>query len=428
MAERGHEEVPVGGHAAEVHPLQGQGQATCRFGACRTVGDHLGQHGIEVDTHVAALLDARVPPDRRFVGRAPGDQRAGGGEEPGRRVLGVEAGLDCVSVEADVVLAVTQRLTGGDAQLFAHQVDSGHLLGDGVFDLESGVHLQEEELSRGLVHQELDGSRRPVADAAGQLQGRLTHDVALFGAEGGCRRLLDDLLVATLDRAFPLAQVDQAPVGVAQDLDLDVAGAGHVALQEYSVVAERTGGLPLGGGHRLCQVLGALHQVHALAAAACRRLDQDRIADLVVGRRVVRGGKGGHASSHCGLLGGQLVAHRRDDLRRRADPDDAGGLHGCGEAGVLSQEAVAGMDGVRTGGQRRGDDRLAVEVAGGKAYGLVGFGHERGVGVGVHEDGDAAHAHGARRTEDPSGDLAPVGDQDRAEWGGAAHSRNTPYF
>ena len=159
MAERGHEEVPVGGHAAKVHAFQGQGQATRRFRACRAVGDHLGQHGVEVDAHVAALLDACVPPDRRFVGRAPGSQRAGGGEEPGRRVLGVEAGLDGVSVEADVVLAVTQRLTGGDAQLLAHQVDSGHLFGDGVFDLESGVHLQEEELSRGLVHQELDGSR-----------------------------------------------------------------------------------------------------------------------------------------------------------------------------------------------------------------------------------------------------------------------------
>ena len=45
-----------------------------------------------------------------------------------------------------------------------------------------------------------------------------------LGVDGGRRRLLDDLLVAALDGAFPLEEVDDVAVGVAEDLHLDVAG------------------------------------------------------------------------------------------------------------------------------------------------------------------------------------------------------------
>jgi hypothetical protein len=39
--------------------------------------------------------------------------------------------------------------------------------------------------------------------------------------------------------------------------------------------------------------------------------------------------------------------------------------------------------------------------------------HRAGVGFGI--DGDGAHAHGARGADDAAGDLAAVGDQERAE-------------
>ena len=51
-------------------------------------------------------------------------------------------------------------------------------------------------------------------------------------------RDLDQLLVAALDRAFALAEVGEAAVPVAKDLDLDVAGAGDQALGVERTVAE----------------------------------------------------------------------------------------------------------------------------------------------------------------------------------------------
>ena len=75
-----------------------------------------------------------------------GGDAARGGHE-GLGVFGVDAALDGVAGEFDVGLGVAQRLAGGDADLLAHQVDAADHFGDGVFDLEAGVHFDERELA-----------------------------------------------------------------------------------------------------------------------------------------------------------------------------------------------------------------------------------------------------------------------------------------
>ena len=115
--------------------------------------------------------------------------------------------------------------------------------------------------------------------------------------------------MAALDGALPFTEVHEAPVGVTQDLDLDMAGAGHVPLEEHPVVAERCCGLPLGGCHRAGQVLGSFHEVHALSAAARCCLDQERITHGVFVEGVVRERKGGDSGGQRRDLGRDLVAH-----------------------------------------------------------------------------------------------------------------------
>jgi hypothetical protein len=75
---------------------------------------------------------------------------------------------------------------------------------------------------------------------------------------------LDDLLVAALDRAVALPQVHEVAVRVAEDLHLDVLGAGDVALDEHLARGRRrrrprAGFLELAG-----ELLGVL------ARRACR--------------------------------------------------------------------------------------------------------------------------------------------------------------
>ena len=71
-----------------------------------------------------------------------------------------------------------QLMALGDPELGADEVDAGDLLGDGVLDLEAGVHLEEEELARVVVDQELHGPRGLVAELARQAQGGVAHGLA----------------------------------------------------------------------------------------------------------------------------------------------------------------------------------------------------------------------------------------------------------
>ena len=57
------------------------------------------------------------------------------------------------------------------------------------------------------------------------------------------RRLLDELLVAALERAVPLAEGDDAAGRVAEELDLDVACRADLALEVDRAIAERRQGL-----------------------------------------------------------------------------------------------------------------------------------------------------------------------------------------
>ena len=100
------------------------------------------------------------------------------------------------------------------------------------------------------------------------------------------RRLLEHLLVAPLERAVALAEVDAVAVGVEQDLDLDVARTLEEALEDQSLVAE--GRLRLASRRRqLGREIGRIADgPHPLAAAAGRRLDEDRDSRSVEPRSI----------------------------------------------------------------------------------------------------------------------------------------------
>ncbi len=106
-----------------------------------------------------------------------------------------------------------------------------------MLDLQPRVHLQEIEAAV-LAGDELDGAGAIVADRLGERDRLLAHCCARLGIEQRARRLLDDLLVAALDRAFALAEIDDVAVLVAQNLDFDVARIGDEFLDEDAIIAE----------------------------------------------------------------------------------------------------------------------------------------------------------------------------------------------
>ena len=126
--------------------------------------------------------------------------------------------------EAD--LGVGQRLALGDQDLALDEVDAGDDLGDGVLDLDARVDLDEVELAGVGVDQELDGAGVVVADVRGRSRRPASQTASrMRRVEVRGRGDLDDLLVAALDRAVALEEVDEVAVLVAEELHLDVLGA-----------------------------------------------------------------------------------------------------------------------------------------------------------------------------------------------------------
>ena len=426
------EEPGIGLHRPDFDRVAGLGQFGQSLLAGFGMGDQLGDHRVVERRHLATLLDAGVGAHggRKHEVLEP----AGGRQEPSRWAFGVEPGLHRVAGQADLVLAQRQRLAGGHAQLPFHEVQPGHHLSHRMLHLQAGVHFHEPDAvgaqAGAGVGDELHGAGADVVHGLGGLDGGLGDSGAGGGVHARRGRLLDHLLVAALQGAVALIEVDHVALAVAEHLHLDVARPGDIGLQQHALVAEGRAGLAparrQGGG----EVGSAIHPTHALAAAAGHRLDQYRIADA---RGLAGQGRLGlvlaeiaRRHRHAGLvhqrLGGVLQAHGADRGAWRADPDQAGGGDRVGEGGVLREEAVARMDGLGAGFFRRGDDLFRDQIAFPRRgrpdqHGPVGVGHMGGVRIGLRIDGHGLKTHAPRGGEHPAGDLSAVGDQDGSEHG-----------
>ena len=248
---------------------------------------------------------------------------------------------------------------------------------------------------------------------------------ALIGGDDGRGSFLEYLLVAALERAIALAEMDRVALAVAKNLELDVARVAEIFLHVDGGIAERR--LRLGAGllHLRLELVLRLDDLHASPAATGGCLDEHRIADLGgdllgladIGDRAVRAGHERQAELGRSKLRLDLVAHRADMLGLRADPDDLVALHDLGKAGILGQEAVAGMDRIGAADLGGGDDVRDVEIGvGGRRWsdadGMIREADVHRVGVRRRMDGNGLDAHFMTRAVNAQRDLATIGDQD----------------
>src|SRR5688572_5820790 len=99
----------VGLDPLDHHLGEGDAHTTHRLLAARAVGDHLAYHRVVVRRHRVALIDVRVDPDARAAGRVVRTDPSRRGREA-IGVLGVDAALDGVAAQLDVLLAEAQLL------------------------------------------------------------------------------------------------------------------------------------------------------------------------------------------------------------------------------------------------------------------------------------------------------------------------------
>ncbi len=372
--------------------------------------------GRHLDPGLNPGIAARPVRERHF------GQQAGLRLELAGRVLGVQPRLDGMAARRDREGVQRRQIARRQPHHPLHQIDSGDLFGDAVFDLQAGVHFQKVKLAAGGIDDKFHRARRAVSNRPHQPHGgpvqRLAHGVEQVGR----RSFLDHLLVAALQGTVAFAQGDHLAPPVAEYLHLDVPSLFDEFFQEHPGVAEVTSPQMLHRGKGPFQGLGVAAQSHPDTAAARGAFQHHRVTDALRRRQRFHDGFQQLGARQQRRLvgarqfpGGVLEAEAFDLGWSGANESQSLLFAGQGEGGVFAEKTVTGMNGLRAAGAGGVENALDVQI---------GFGGdsladpERGIGLqdvagtvigaGVHRDRpDAEPLQGA---DDPAGDGAAIGD------------------
>src|SRR5450830_140494 len=156
----------VGLNAFDHHFRQRNLHAADSLFAGGTVRDDLADHGVVVWRDEVTGVRVRIDADARTARYVPRGQATWRRREL-ERVFGIDAAFDCMTLQLDVALAITQLFAEGDANLFLHDVDAGDHFRDRMFDLHAGIHFDEIELF--VFIQEFEGAGTAIIHLAAGL-------------------------------------------------------------------------------------------------------------------------------------------------------------------------------------------------------------------------------------------------------------------
>ena len=207
-------------------------------------------------------------------------------------------------------------MTRGDAQLLAHQIDTGHHFRHGMFDLDPRIHLNEVKTP--VFIEEFERTGAAIADVDARIHTDLADFGTLLGSDAVGGGLFDHFLMAALHRTVALTQMDGMTLTVRKHLDLNVARVFKEFFHVDHVIAEGGLGLGLRGLDGIDQCRCRVHHAHATTATTTGGFDDDGITDLLgdamsLGFVIAQGATAtGHARYTGGLHGTNrfdLVAH-----------------------------------------------------------------------------------------------------------------------
>ena len=111
-----------------------------------------------------------------------------------------------------------------------------------MFHLQPRVHFKEVEIAI-PINDELDRAGTGIAHGLRQRDGLCAHSLARRLIQKGRWRFFNDLLIAALDRAFALIEVNAIAVRVGQDLNFNMAGLCDEFFDENPVITKTIGRL-----------------------------------------------------------------------------------------------------------------------------------------------------------------------------------------
>src|SRR5271168_3031688 len=183
------------------------------FGASDDFGARLGMHYQLGDQRIVMHRHAIAVVERGLDAHPESARLMVISDDAGRRnvtlgILGVNAKLHRGAFELHLPLLERELLAHRHPNTFLDQVNPGDHLSHTVLDLDPRVHLDEVKLAA-VCQQEFNRADVRVADDLGGAHGSLAHLLAQARRQNRAWRFLDHLLMAPLNRAVALAEVNR---------------------------------------------------------------------------------------------------------------------------------------------------------------------------------------------------------------------------
>jgi hypothetical protein len=230
--------------------------------------------------------------------------------------------------------------------------------------------------------------------------------------------------------------MDEISVLIAEDLDLDMLGAGDVALEENLGAAESGAGFALGFFEFADEFFGLEHNAHSAPATAEAGFDDERKSDVFcsgfdfgrLGEGFIGAGDGWNIRFPGEFFRFSFVAESSEQIRRWSDESDSGIDARLGKGSVFGEESVTRMDRIHAVNfgdlHQRGDiqirfDRLAALERSDQIR-FIGFESVEGKPIFITVNGDGAESEFGGGTEDPNRYFTTIGNKQLTHWGSIA--------
>src|SRR5580704_6277993 len=106
-----------------------------------------------------------------------------------------------------------------------------------MLDLQARIYFKKVKIAIS-IHQELSCPRVRITRFARQANGSLAHRSAQLRRHEWRRCFFDHLLMPSLHRAFALAEVNDVPMCIREDLHLDMPGTVEIFLDVNTLIAK----------------------------------------------------------------------------------------------------------------------------------------------------------------------------------------------
>src|SRR5579883_1503857 len=340
-------------------------------------------------------------------------------------IFRIDAALN--SMALGLARTLGDAATGGHMELLANEIETNNLLGHRMLDLNTRIHLHEVKIVV-LIEKEFDRTSANIADARGAFHRCRTHSITHLFRNDRRGRLLYQFLVTTLNGALTLVIVNDGTMGIAEDLNLNVAWLIDILLDVDVTIVESRRCLGLRHHHLLREIVHIVNDTHTTASTASHGFDDDRkpnrfgnLTRLInILYNAIGAADNGHTCFTHRVLSAGLIPHGLDHIRFGADEDETGSVADIRELGILRQEAISRMDRLCIRKMRRTYDARNIKVtlstgSGADTDRFIGKTNVKRMAVSFGINGDGLHAHFATRTNNTKGDLAAIGYEDFIE-------------